>query len=68
VKPASIVFEAGTSGNEYLKERMPGEMQPGRITTSYDEILYERHGNPILAEPLEASTIAMQQPVTIMWL
>lgn len=68
VKPGSIVFEAGASGNEYLKERMPGEMQPGRITTSYDEILYERHGNPIRAEPLEASIIAMQQSVTIMWL
>jgi CRISPR-associated protein Cas5h len=68
VKPGSIVFEAGPSGNEYLKERLPGEMRPGRITTSYDEILYERHGNPIRAEPLEASIIAMQQPVTIMWL
>lgn len=68
VKPGSIVFEAGKFGNEYLKERMPGEMLPGRITTSYDEILYERHGNPILAEPLEASTIKMQQPATVMWL
>ncbi|MGB9666821.1 MAG: type I-B CRISPR-associated protein Cas5b [Candidatus Cryosericum sp.] len=68
VKPGSIVFEAGTSGNEYLKERMPGEMLPGRVTTSYDDILYERHGNPILAEPLDASTIAIQRPVTIMWL
>lgn len=68
VKPGSIVFEAGASGNEYLKDRMPGEMQPGRITTSYDDILYERHGNPILAEPLEASIIKMQQPVTVMWL
>jgi hypothetical protein len=63
------VFEAARTGsNEYLKERMPGEMLPGRITTSYDEILYERHGNNIQAKPYHSSVIALPESVTVMWL
>ena len=69
VEPGSIVFEvSGAGSNEYLKERMPGEMLPGRITTSYDEILYERHGNSIRAKPYHSSVISLQESVAIMWL
>lgn len=69
VEPGSIVFEAAQTGsNEYLKERMPGEMLPGRITTSYDEILYERHGSSIRAKPYHAAVIALPEPATVMWL
>lgn len=64
----SIVFEAGQSGNEYLKDRMPGEMLPGRITTTYDDILYERHGNPISARPRAATIIQTDPPAVVMWL
>ncbi len=66
----SVTFEpAGTGMNEYLKERMPGEMLPGRITTTYDEVLYERHGNNIRAVPhLDVSRILMGEPAIVMWL
>jgi len=68
LEPNSVVFEPGPSGAEYLKDRMPGEMLPGRITTTYDEILYERHGNPILARPKASSSVLMDPPVVVMWL
>lgn len=69
VEPGSIVFEAAETGsNVYLKERMPGEMLPGRITTSYDEILYERHGNSIRAKPFRATAIGLPEPAIVMWL
>lgn len=68
LEPNSVMFEAGPSGAEYLKDRMPGEMLPGRITTTYDEILYERHGNPISARPKVSSSVLMDPPVVVMWL
>lgn len=67
----SVIFEAGESGsNEYLRERVPGEMKPERITTSYDEVLYERHGHPVHAIPKAgmAATVDLPDPVTIVWL
>jgi CRISPR-associated protein Cas5h len=68
LEPNSIVFEASQSDNQYLKERMPGEMFPGRITMSYDDILYEQHGNPIKAKPKTVTVIQTDPPTAVMWL
>jgi len=71
ILPGSIVFEPGEAdGNEYFRERVPGEMKPERITTTYDEVLYERHGHLIRAIPKEgaAASVALPDPVAVVWL
>jgi CRISPR-associated protein Cas5h len=37
------------AGKEYLKERLPIEMNSERIVSSYDEVLFEANGQPLIA-------------------
>jgi CRISPR-associated protein Cas5h len=36
-------------GYKFFKERIPAEMQPGRVVTEYREVIYEIEGKPIHA-------------------